>query len=237
MSSIPVLPSALDVDTSSLGLALPQTTSQTTYGDQMQLVSPSSTITFLPPFTDSSPPTTSTLLFSTEPNDTLQTNISSLSVASSSYAVSRLQAAMIPPITTPLPPPPPSPPPPSHVVPPDDSSFTRQTPPIRRSGYISLIDHESELSGFHSRSHTFTSRFSGQRQPTFNTPLSSNRRKFKSRTTPSRRCSDDEDERLPETDWRDLLSQSQDCDPRRTFELLQLRSQLLDELTRIRRSR
>jgi len=156
-------------------------------------------------------------------------NISSLPVTSSLHAASPPQAAVIPTISVPLPAPLPPPP---HVIPSDDSSFTHQTPPIRRSGYVSLVDHESELSGFYSRSCPFTSRSSGQCQPLFNTSLPSNRRKFKLRSTPSRRCSDDDDEHPPETDWRDFLSQSQDYNPRRMYELLQSRSQLLEELTR-----
>ncbi|XP_006456894.1 hypothetical protein AGABI2DRAFT_122777 [Agaricus bisporus var. bisporus H97] len=86
--------------------------------------SPSSTITFLPPFSPISPLFTPTLLLSTADDDTLQTNITSPLATSFPYRH-----------TTP---------PPHHHhkthshIPPDDSSFTRQSPPIRRTGHISL---------------------------------------------------------------------------------------------------
>ncbi len=224
LPSSPVLSNDLDntEDTSciipptlSLGLTSSHSISQTALRDQMHLVSPSSTITFLPPFTDSSPPTTSTLLFSTEPNDT-QTNLSSPPVTSPPHATSYPQTAAV----FSIPPPrltSPSPAPPHAIIPPDDSSFTRQTPPIRRSGYISLVDHESELSDFYSHSHSFTSHSSAsQRQPMFSTSLPPNCRKP---STTSRRSSahadGDDDEGSPEPDWRDLLSQAHEYEPRR----------------------
>ncbi|KAF5364197.1 hypothetical protein D9756_000107 [Leucocoprinus leucothites] len=163
--------------------------------------SPSSTITFLPPFNDVSPPqtpTTTTLLFSTDVEDhTLQTNITSpLATSSPLYQLPS------PSKRSPTPSPYTSPNPrrkahtklrPTHLsptssttrsnshshscsssffspsgrdIPPDDSSFSRQTPPIRKTGYISLVDHDAELSSFLAHSLSLSSSSSTPSTPT-----------------------------------------------------------------------
>ncbi|KXN89002.1 hypothetical protein AN958_06464 [Leucoagaricus sp. SymC.cos] len=102
--------------------------------------SPSSTVTFLPPFTEASPPptpTTTTLLFATDVDDTIQTDFTSpLATSSPLRQLPNPSTGRSPPIHN------------SSYIPKDDSSFTRQIPPIRRTGYISLVDHEAELSSF-----------------------------------------------------------------------------------------
>lgn len=163
--------------------------------------SPSSTITFLPPFTPISPLPTPTLLFSVAQDDTLHTSIASPLAASSPLPNTRHQK---------------SPSEPSTPIPPDDPSFTRQTPPIRQTGYISLVDHDSELSSYLNHSLSFSSS-----PPQTPTPTKL--------TTPNRRS-------LPTglPAWQTLLSTSPDHDPRRTYQLLQQRTQLMEELLQVR---
>ncbi|EKM79797.1 hypothetical protein AGABI1DRAFT_127480 [Agaricus bisporus var. burnettii JB137-S8] len=154
--------------------------------------SPSSTITFLPPFSPISPLFTPTLLLSTADDDTLQTNITSPLATSSPHHHHKTH---------------------SHI-PPDDSSFTRQSPPIRRTGHISLVDHDSELSSYLTHSLSLSSSSPPQ------TPTKSS---SSTTTTPSE---------IPS--WQTLLTTSPDHDPRRTYQLLQQRTQLMEELLHVR---
>ncbi|KAF9449030.1 hypothetical protein P691DRAFT_774940 [Macrolepiota fuliginosa MF-IS2] len=194
--------------------------------------SPSSTITFLPPFTDVSPPptpTTTTLLFSTD--DTARTTL-----APSSPLRQRPPRDTQPAPDTPTSSRRISTRPPSLSIPADDSSFTRQTPPIRRTGYISLVDHESELSSFLAHSLSLTSPHR-QRQspPKFSSTTPHTPPRPHPKSTPSTRHSISTGSHDPQ-DWRNLLSQSPDYDPRRTYHLLHQRMELMEELLHIRMS-
>jgi hypothetical protein len=165
--------------------------------------SPSSTITFLPPFTPISPLFTPTLLLSVADDDTLHTSITSPLAASSPLHNPSLPLQY-----------PKSPSQSSNYIPPDDASFTRQTPPIRQTGYISLVDHDSELSSYLTHSLSFSS--SPPQTPTKST--TTNRHSLPAEVPP----------------WQTLLTTSPDHDPRRTYQLLQQRTQLMEELLQVR---
>lgn len=183
--------------------------------------SPSSTITFLPPFTEFSPPptpTTTALLFSTDMDDhTLQTNITSplttsslrqlpsshssphkpsnpmlkkhtkprsAHLSSSHTAISTCVHSHLhssPHLSVSV-----------HDIPRDDSWFSRPSPSIRRTGYISSVSSPLE----HSLSSSTSS--SGFSVPTSAPQRSSGHK-----------------------DWRRFLSNLPDHNPRRTYELLE----------------